>query len=847
MPGRHERFRWSVFTQDKTDSREVKYNKENANELNSYAALAIVDKPRHTTVISRLRDWEKDAVYRVVSPNRSGHGFTATSLEWSSPEAHIVGKLSSDEQLAAINFGKLIGSLEGGRIVSIPFAESLTGAIPVVDTEVPDEMFYYIPAQIEPLTMNRQYFETKPSFVVLKGGEMPSYVFWQRKADYLPSYTAAQLVEHYRTTRSGAPTPEPRSSPVAGPSKESRSAPLAVNTNKSTEVVRKRQVQSEWEVFDPRLEENPIEFLDYYNACLHGRMGIRSKLMLREADIDRVNYISPCLAHNHRQPAKETEASATDAYAMDVDVEPVPTASSANLPEVSASQPSKIATPKPWKQPEPIAADDPAWKNFFARIDRDKTVRNARISPKPVFTNEFCNSPGTKSDPKKAILTRELYEKLYRRAVLAHRELENRSKCCFACGLQWTSCPTTRYEHYKQHREEYKLHMKHCFQPLLLVEDPLRVEDLDAAKAPINKGIPEINWFRDLEQITLNMENELLEREQTCRICSAHIDFANGSPADHYRKHAGERKQLRAVGAIVSPHTPPQRITQDQFGESPDARTFSGFGNKRSPEYWKAPDRNSVERDEEAAKQLALELAKSLEARAQQLRDTGTAENPIPISSVLSSSALSANSTPQQSRAPGTTQSGAIPISSDSSSSAAFTDASSDVFGDGPIHSDVIGKTTAKLAFAPLFKLPAVPEYRPESLPKVPSREQVDLDFLSGHDADTVVPVAPERMASLRRFMEKERHDQRQNRELNPVPFEETEDVDAHLDADPISEYIEIEDSDDDLYASPAPAPVSSSVQEEADFDHAEIIQAIRTNSGELLALDRRQRRRGGA
>jgi hypothetical protein len=177
MGRHHERFRWTVATQNPKDAREAKYNAENAAELNSYSALAIVDKLPHLRRINKLRDWEKDAVYNVVTPNQSGYGFTSTGLTLSSPTNHKVVKPSDDERMALINFGKPMGSLLGSRIVKIPSAEDFTGAIPVVDTEIPGEMFYYLPAQVEPQTMSKIYFENSPSFVIMKDGEMPIYVF----------------------------------------------------------------------------------------------------------------------------------------------------------------------------------------------------------------------------------------------------------------------------------------------------------------------------------------------------------------------------------------------------------------------------------------------------------------------------------------------------------------------------------------------------------------------------------------------------------------------------------------------------------------------------------------------
>ncbi|CAD0096167.1 unnamed protein product [Aureobasidium mustum] len=798
MNGHHWRFTSTFATQDPKDRREAKYNAENTAELNSGAALAIVDKQPSMTVIDKLRDWEKDAVYEICEPHPSGRSFSVSGIMWSSPDRHIVGKPSMEEQLAAINFGKLIGSLEGGKIVKIPQAEDSTGAIPVMDTEVRGEMFYYIPAQLERLAMSSIHFETTPSFIILKKGEMPSFVFWKRLAGVLPSYSESDLMEHSRAIRSGAPTPEARPAPVAAPASETLPAPLAVNTTKAAEEVEK-PAQPMWEIFDPRLEEDPIEFLDFYNTCLNGRKGIRNKLMLREADIDRVNYISPCLAHNHKEIVEESGADSAEAEETVMEVDPVPTVPQSKPAGSSTPKSISPVAPKRWVQPGPIPDDDPSWLRFLARQDKERQIRGARIRPKPVFTPEFCNVPGTTSDPKKAVLRRELYDKYYHRAVTANRELESRSKCCLACGLQWTKCTTTRHAHYKQHRDELKLYRQHCQNENILVEDPLRVESLDPAKAPMINNVPALNWFRDLEQIILNMENELLEREQTCRICDAHVDFADESMSDHYQKHAAERKQLRAIGDIVNsmPTTPTVIVTPtgasiiDGSAKSSPAGTYTRPST--TPEYLKRIYRQMNEAQAKKAVKDTNMMADVMEEVVEQIRETGNIQSGPHLSPPIS-------------------------LSSGSKSSEPVVTASNDVMDtteDGPIHSDVIGNTTAQRLFPPFMtpasQSPKAAKDNLDFLSGYSGNKEESLDFLSKYDAHTVPPFDKVELPA--------HCSPRQNRNVE-------------------SEVIVIEDDDTDLYASPAPGPVDTAEELPADNDQAEIVQAIRSNSGELLALN---------
>ncbi|CAD0111741.1 unnamed protein product, partial [Aureobasidium uvarum] len=771
--------RWAHAVQNPKDTREVKYNAEVTAELNSYEALAIVDKQPGSLVINNLRDWEKDAVYQIAAPHRSGGDFSLTPLKWSSPEKHIVRKPSAEEQMAVLNFGKLIGSLAGGKIVKVPYAEEFTGAIPVMDTEVPGEKFYYLPAQIEQLAMNWRYFETKPSYIVMKAGEMPSYVFWKRKAEFAPSYTEAELLEHHRNIRSGAPTPEARHSPLDATAPVASPAPLAINVDNAAEVSKEKQAQRVWEVFDPRLEQDPIEFLEFYNTCLYGRKGIRSKLMLREADIDRVNYISPCLAHNHKEPAKESEGAAVEEIAMDID--PVRNAPSPKIVRPSASQPSDAVAPKPWVQPGPIADDDPSWLGFFARQDKETQIRNARMRPKPVFTTEFCNLPCTTTlNPKKAVLTRELYDKYYHRAVLAHREIESRSKCCLACGLQWTKCTTTRYNHYKQHRAELKLYLNHFQNENPLMEDPLRVENLDAAKTSTVKGVPEINWFKELETIILNMENELLERQQTCRICDKHVDFGDESMADHYQKHADQRKQLRTVGAIVSsvPDTPTAVIVTSNGATILPTSTSEKSSPARSyhkPSYT-PPLIRKVQAEERKRKSDLAAVAIMMADKAKELQETGTIQSTLP--SPISLTSMSNSSRP------------------------VFT-APNDVMDtteDGPIHSNIVGKTTARLALEPWMK-----PTTPKSMSPVATAD--DMDFLSGKDAYTVPTMSADTERAVRAG-----HRPAKRARLSPKIQ---------------TSVIEVEDDDTDLYT--APSPVASVEEEKAESspEDPELVAAL--------------------
>ncbi|KAI5196898.1 hypothetical protein E4T39_07561 [Aureobasidium subglaciale] len=732
------RFQWSFAKQHPEGSYFDRMNVDEAGRLNSFGTLAIVQKEPHGAVLDVVLEWEDEqTTYAVVRPHRSAEGYQLASRRGTAPSSQHVKVAASDDQLGLINWGQLQGVFAGGEIIRIREAEELTGAIPVIDTNEPTKQhIYYLPAVVPPLAMNKMYFERQPSFVVMKPGEMPSYVFWRRLEEYRPSLseedhlaatTAASSAEllvnapvetpieasvseqplhGFRTRRSRAPTPE------------ERSTALVVDTEKAAEAPKEntKEIEPVWEVFYPQLEQDPIEFLDYYNTPLHGWHGHRSKMMLREEDIDRVNYISPCLAHNHQHTGKSAAVETVEVTgksavvevvedtAMDIDSLEVP------HPEISVdatsavSKPSEASISKPWVQPGPIADDDPAWKAFRDRLDRNARLRKARIRPEPVFTTKYCNAPGAKVDPKKVVLTREMYDRHYARAVKAQREIDARSKCCLACGLKWSECPETRYEHYSMHRHERKLYFERCQQQKTHSEPETCVEKLDPAKVEhLNKNVPGLNWFTKLEEVVLNLENELLEREQTCRVCDAHIDFGESSIAEHYNEHTLERKRLRTVPAFTDPVLSPKLVISTDGSaqivtpeDSPPARSYRGL----------EPDHYLLRRDDEekARRKELAELGDTVMAIGKSLKVDGTI--------------------PRAYRTPPTTK----PSSSRHQSSPSNI---MELTGDGPIHSDIVGKSTARRAFSPL----RVP--RSNS----PTIDKGNVDFLSKHGQPSVHAV----------------------------------------------------------------------------------------------------------
>ncbi|THZ76401.1 hypothetical protein D6C85_02273 [Aureobasidium pullulans] len=634
-----------------------------ATQLNNGAACLLMYKYPGTTYFDDIRDWDGDASYRIVTPSRSNPGsdteFSVTGQAKPSPESSAVLK-PTQEEIEGIYDKKLVRRFADGELFTIPEAEE-TGAIPVIDIQDPNHYFYYVPAFFERLTNDERFFQSTPTFIAMNKGEMPSFVFWQRSdkwqryqhkstdpvvdaelpepnpatprsASKSPGKQAATPRKDSMSPEAKANTQDDRAVRSRAPSPQERSSALAVNTEAAAQVSKKPEAEAElqWEIFDPRLEEDPIEFLDFYNTRLNGWHANRSRMMLREADIERVNYISPCLAHNHKEVVKNTtaETATASAPATAPAIAPSPTAMDIDsTTDTAPKPPSKL-----WVQPAPIAHDDPHWLGFLRKQKQRRDVRKSRLRPKSVFTSEHCNIPGvTKGDGKKAFLSREMYNNYYRRACKAQRLNEGLSKCCVACGLKWTSCTESRQEHYNRHRHERLLYYKNIKNVPIHIEPVIRAESLDPSKVTFVRHVPDLNWFRELEKVTLDNENELLQREHICRVCDKVIDLTDEDPAVHYYGHQCERDGLRKWqdNEVQNPLSPVIVTTvEGSFQvptQSPPARSHKGF----------SPNADFMRRHDEITKAQAAALSGNLSAAAKAIQRTGTVTSSVePVGSL---------------------------------------------------------------------------------------------------------------------------------------------------------------------------------------------------------------------
>lgn len=357
---------------------------------------------------------------------------------------------------------------------------------------------------------------------------------------------------------------------------------------------------------------------------------ITARMMLREADIERVNYISPCLAHNHKEVVKNTTAETATASAPTTAPAIAPSPTAMDIDSTTDTVPKPPS--KPWVQPAPIAHDNPHWLGFLRKQKQRRDVRKSRLRPKSIFTSEYCNMPGvTKGDGKKAFLSREMYNNYYRRACKAQRLNEGLSKCCVACGLKWTSCTESRQEHYNRHRHERLLYYKDIKNVPIHIEPVMRAESLDPSKVTFVRHVPDLNWFRELEKITLDNENELLQREHICRVCDKVIDLTDEDPAVHYYGHQCERDGLRKwqENEVQNPLSPVIVTTiEGSFQvptQSPPARSHKGF----------SPNADFMRRHDEITKAQAAALSGNLSAAAKAIQRTGTVTSSVnPVGSL---------------------------------------------------------------------------------------------------------------------------------------------------------------------------------------------------------------------
>ncbi|THW25136.1 hypothetical protein D6D25_06678, partial [Aureobasidium pullulans] len=139
------------------------------------------------------------------------------------------------------------------------------------------------------------------------------------------------------------------------------------------------------------------------------------------------------------------------------------------------------------------------------------------------------------------------------------------------------------------------------------------------------------NWFRELEKVTLDNENELLQREHICRVCDKVIDLTDEDPAVHYYGHQCERDGLRKWqdNEVQNPLSPVIVTTvEGSFQvptQSPPARSHKGF----------SPNADFMRRHDEITKAQAAALSGNLSAAAKAIQRTGTVTSSVkPVGSL---------------------------------------------------------------------------------------------------------------------------------------------------------------------------------------------------------------------
>lgn len=189
----------------------------------------------------------------------------------------------------------------------------------------------------------------------------------------------------------------------------------------------------------------------------------------------------------------------------------------------------------------------------------------------------------------------------------------------------------SRQEHYNRHRHERLLYYKNIKNVPIHIEPVIRAESLDPSKVTFVRHVPDLNWFRELEKVTLDNENELLQREHICRVCDKVIDLTDEDPAVHYYGHQCERDGLRKwqENEVQNPLSPVIVTTvEGSFQvptQSPPARSHKGF----------SPNADFMRRHDEITKAQAAALSGNLSAAAKAIQRTGTVTSSVkPVGSL---------------------------------------------------------------------------------------------------------------------------------------------------------------------------------------------------------------------
>ncbi|KAL1305577.1 hypothetical protein AAFC00_007182 [Neodothiora populina] len=333
------------------------------------------------------------------------------------------------------------------------------------------------------------------------------------------------------------------------------------------------QEQLQWVAFDAGDFEDrnePLMFLSPFTVKNSGRRTIRSKAIIPEEFITRVPYKSPCfpqqdekgarvsadlmerLTENHRAAA--AAANLVDLLTVDHH------AASAAATKIANSDTNEDDTLDMVRAPGSDSVqwdNDPSFQLFLSRLDQEEHLRHHRFHPLSKYTSydeENCTGclklvlpKGVSRPAKVAPALRDNHE-LWRRFWQARCSLDEEDvysgRFCPVCMSRFediTSEPSPS-SHMESHRAS---HMK------ATVRKVSHAKEQNAPVDPIIMDSPFVQHLRfakgdakhkatRLERMCNLAENEVLEREEYCRICLMTFDYGSAEVVEHYRDHVKE-------------------------------------------------------------------------------------------------------------------------------------------------------------------------------------------------------------------------------------------------------------------------------------------------------------------
>lgn len=267
---------------------------------------------------------------------------------------------------------------------------------------------------------------------------------------------------------------------------------------------------------------------------------------------------------------------------VDGDDEVVEIVSPASDP--AAEVPAKTKTKKP-EDDEIDWDNDPAYQYFCRRLDQQKHLRQHRLHPVSKFQidpQEECKgcrdmilplvADGKSKLPQHRPLTAHNWHLLKHRyektLSMLHDEDHDEDRICPVCKESFRRLEGTVSEHWAIHHNNFVHHI--CEDRDLASARASNPEDAEVS-SPTNAGASssepeakfefliehEVNpaemeegalWtreeFRYMEKLWCYAENEVLQREEYCRLCYETFEYGDPALVDHYKWHSQEEQTV---------------------------------------------------------------------------------------------------------------------------------------------------------------------------------------------------------------------------------------------------------------------------------------------------------------